>query len=458
MNDLTVEKALDFVQSLLEQKGLSMNDNDRRLFPYIWNWNPDVNAAEQYQNIAAEINYSYSYTVNTIQRDHAAHLRRLLKDLLKARITNENLKEVVQREWNRRSQGVYVERPPLENDCYRKIENPLAEMIRIQAPQKMGKSMLVGNIFHKYASDPQKKYLTVQLDFQGERNEVFSNYEKFLQWFCRTISQNLKRQNVNVTDNLPSDAPDEHAQINYYFEDNILKRINNQILVLALRKLDRVFPLDFASNFLSLLRGWYNKGQNDYNWGKLRLILMYSKECQVKFPEGLSPFNVGYRAELREFNNGEISNFAQQHRINLNDDYIEKMMLQVGGHPYLISQIIRKLKTESTQKKESFEKLISSSLTEEFFNQHLDEDIWDKLQSIRYQNSETFYNLTMTTLKNLLENQQVVIEYDEDSEKIYFILDSLGLVKIDRDEKKQDVMKFRNNLYHEYLRNKLPRG
>ena len=447
---ISVEEALNFVQSLLDK---TMNDSNRNTFQGIWIGETNEQLAERLSLSIAE-----PKNLDNINKYYVYELIKLLKLVLGDDLNKDNLKEVVQREWNKRSQGVYVERPPLENDCYREIENPLAGMIRIQAPQKMGKSMLVRKIFHKYASDPQQKYLTERLDFQEERNEVFSNYDKFLQWFCRNISQNLKRENVNVSDDWPSDAPDEHAQINCYFEDNILKKINNQILVLALRKIDRVFPLDFASDFLSLLRGWYNKGQNNSNWGKLRLILMYSKECQVKFPEGLSPFNVGYRAELREFNKGEISNFAQQHRINLNDDYIEKMMLQVGGHPYLISKIITKLKTELHQEKEGFEKVISStSLTEELFKQHLDDDIWNKLKLIRDQNSETIYNLTMTTLKNLLENQQVAIEYDEDSEKIFFILDSLGLLKIDRDEKKQDVMKFRNNLYREYLRNKLLR-
>lgn len=450
---ITVEEGLKFVQSLLEQKGSPMNDDHRNIFKGIW-------ISETNEQLAERLGLCTKNPKNLVNIDkhYVYKLIKLLK-VLGEDIRRNNLKEVVQREYNNHKQKleIYVERPPLEKYCYQVIEQPLGGMIRIQAPQRMGKSKLMRKIIYKYACDSEQKYLTVRLDFQDERSEIFSNYDRFLQWFFRNISQNLQQQNVNFSDNWLTDGPDEHSKINYSFSENILKKINNQILVLALRKIDRVFPLDFASDFLSLLRGWYDKGQdNDSNWGKLKLILMYSKECQVEFPEGLSPFNVGHIAQLREFNKGEISNFAQQNLINLDDDYIEKLMLQVGGHPYLISKIITQLKTESIQEKEGLEKVISStSLIEELFQQHLDEDIWKKLTLIRTQNSDAIYNLTMITLKNLLENQQVVREYDEDSEKVFFILDSLGLVKIDRDEKKQDVMKIRNNLYHEYLSNKL---
>ncbi|MBE9145150.1 AAA-like domain-containing protein [Planktothrix mougeotii] len=439
MNEtISVAQALNFVQSLLEQKGLSMNESDRRLFPYIFNWNPDVNAGEQFQTIANVINYS----ANTLQNDHSYKLRKLLKEVFDAPITNENLKEVVQREWNRRSpgvQGICVERQRLQNKCYNAIEQR-GNILRIRAPRKMGKTMLLKKILD-YVHN--KQYLTVLLNFR--LSEDIADFSEFLQWFCNSVIQKLQRQleinNVDVSAYWQSAKGNNYAKIDSYFDKNIFSKINNKVLVLVLLNVDLVFPCDFAPSFLTLLRSWHETGQLDDDWGKLRLVLVHSTESYVKLDKEKSPFNVGDIPELIDFTKLEIDNLARQHDIQLSDQKVVEIMSQVGGHPYLIEQIITELGSEmKIQKKQfNFAQFISLENLVQIFKQHL-ERIWDDLEQSKSS------NLMITTLRGLVEgNEPVSIE----DKKLFFLLDSLGLVT-----KQDNRVDFRNNLYRYYFNQK----
>ena len=81
----------------------------------------------------------------------------------------------------------YVERPPIEANCYETITQP-AGLIRIKAPQQMGKSSLMARIRH-YST--QQGYETVYLNFKLIDSEFVSSLDQFLQWFCANISDAL---------------------------------------------------------------------------------------------------------------------------------------------------------------------------------------------------------------------------------------------------------------------------
>ncbi|MGL4501113.1 MAG: AAA-like domain-containing protein, partial [Planktothrix sp.] len=57
---------------------------------------------------------------------------------------------------------LYIERPPIETDCYQALIRPTA-LIRIKAPRQMGKSSLMHRILH-YGT--QQGYHTACLNFQ----------------------------------------------------------------------------------------------------------------------------------------------------------------------------------------------------------------------------------------------------------------------------------------------------
>jgi hypothetical protein len=88
------------------------------------------------------------------------------------------------------SQNIYIERPPIEVKCYQEILQP-GVLIRIKAPQKMGKSWLLENLL---SYTREQGYQTVKLDLQQAENSILDNLKTFLQWVCVDVSDSLEIQ------------------------------------------------------------------------------------------------------------------------------------------------------------------------------------------------------------------------------------------------------------------------
>ena len=236
------------------------------------------------------------------------------------------------------SSPFYVDRPPIEADCYRAIAQPSA-LIRIKAPRQMGKSSLMARILH-HAS--QHGHRTVSITFQEAESDVFAELTGFLQWFCATVADSL-------------DLPDQLEQrwsgplgtkqkCSKYFANYILPSLNGP-LTLGLDEVDLVFQYsEIAASFFALLRAW-NEKRNDPLWQRLRLVITHSKEVYVPLKINESPFNVGLAEELPEFTPAQVDELATRHGLHLGND-IEPLMQMLGGHPYLIRLALYHLATQ----------------------------------------------------------------------------------------------------------------
>jgi hypothetical protein len=71
----------------------------------------------------------------------------------------------------------YIDRPPIEDECYDTIDRPGA-LIRIKAPRQMGKSSLMQRVLHHSKQLNQK---TACLNFQSADAEYLDNIDLFLQ-------------------------------------------------------------------------------------------------------------------------------------------------------------------------------------------------------------------------------------------------------------------------------------
>lgn len=70
----------------------------------------------------------------------------------------------------------YIERPPIEEKCYKAIVQPGA-LIRIKAPQRMGKTLLLEKILDH---SRQQGYETVKLDLKLADNSTLTDLKTFL--------------------------------------------------------------------------------------------------------------------------------------------------------------------------------------------------------------------------------------------------------------------------------------
>lgn len=366
----------------------------------------------------------------------------LLKEIREYYIVNGYFSQSPQMERPRftdinQANDLYIERPPLEDLCYQEIKRR-GMIIRIRSPHNMGRSMLLEKIF-KYAEE--QDYLTALLNFR-DTYEVISNYSTLLQWVCNSVNRELGLENIDARNYWESKSSNlDNNNIDEYFHYNILNKINKKALVLALYNIDLVFPFDFASKFITLLRSWHESAKIRDNWGKLRFILLYSTECYVELSVEQSIFKgVGRGFTLDDFTNQQIFDLASQYGVQLDDNQIHKIMAEVGGHPYLINGIIAYLQASNNQNN-SFDKMINS--LEELFEEHLD-DIWNKLSQ-----KSKISELMIEKIRLLLTGDQSI---NSGEEKIVFLLDSLGLVK-----EQDNRVDFCNNLYRKYLNQKISR-
>lgn len=321
--------------------------------------------------------------------------------------------------------SIYVERPPIESRCYELISRPGAILI-IKAPRQMGKSSLLRKIL-EYAEN--QNYATAIIDLQLAENDVLRDSNKFLRWFCLTITQELGI--ISKLDNFwKNDFFSSNLLCTNYFEDYLLPQINTEF-VLAIDETDSLFLYpNRAQDFFSLLRAWNQRAYLKGQWKKLRIVMVSSGnflEFSVIHSSPLS--NVGYNIELPEFNANQIDNLAQHYGLDWEEIQTQKLMAMVGGHPYLVTKALECIKNENI----TLEYLLQTAPTDAgIYRSHLEQHF--------------------LTLQNYPELAKAFAEVVNSTEPIRlkaeltYKLNSMGLVKL----KGNDVIP-RCNFYRQYF-------
>ena len=321
----------------------------------------------------------------------------------------------------------YVERPPIESSCYETTLRP-GSLLRIKAPKRMGKTLLIDKILHQAA---QQKYRTVRLSLLLADGAVLTSLDKFLRWFCVVVCKQLR---------LPTQLDDfweEGLGSNYnctmYFEDYLLPKINSP-LVLALDEVDRIFSYpEIAEDFFAMLRAWHEEARSRAIWKKLRLVVAHSTEVYIPLNINRSPFNVGVPIELPELTPEQVQDLAKRQGLNWDTSQVMELMSLVGGHPYLVQRAIYYL----TRSEITFEQLLQTAYTEAgIYSDHLRGHLWNLQQ----------HSELATAMKKVVSaTSPVQLETME-----AFKLQSLGLVQLYGNE-----VKPRCDLYARYFCDRL---
>ncbi|MEG5066487.1 AAA-like domain-containing protein [Microcoleus sp. B3-A4] len=349
------------------------------------------------------------------QRDRLIALFALYKpdsvsDKLKANcgISPENPEKV---------ESYYVERD-CEDQCYDKILEKGA-LIRIKAPQKMGKTLLVDKILDRAS---QEGYKTALLSFEEADSEVLGDYRKLLQWLCVTLGDLLELEN-KLGEHWDDSLGGINPNVTKYLERYLFKDFS-QPLVLVLEKVDLVFEqATFNIDFCRLLRGWNDAAKrNDRRsaiWQKIRLIVVHATEVYSSLDINSSPLaGVGLTVPLPDFTPEKVQQLAGQYRHNwLSTDDIQQLMKMFGGYPYLVQAAFAYLQTPQS----SLTKLLEISPTEQSpFINHLRE-LLAKLK-LCPELAEVYREVVTKTQPAMLETNQI------------FKLESMGLVRVEHND------------------------
>ena len=425
---MDVEAAIALADQLISEKtGKSMNDLQRIVFRGAWQ---GKSFTEIYQDCSDRCGLDH------LMRNVGPELWKLLSEATGMKVTKNHLQGVFEKVKGEiadaESSGYYVERSSCESDCYREILKPGA-LIRIRAPQEMGKTWLMEKILAHARSNG---YRTQIFSFELCDSTILKDLNKFSQWFCASVAQAI---------GLPNKLFDYWMDIfgcNYnstlYFENYLLPEIHSPF-VLALDKVDVVFEHPaIATDFCALLRGWNQRAtQGDHVgaiWKKLRLIIVHSTEVYGNLDINHSPLaGVGLVAKLPEFDRAQVQELIDQYAADLTETQIDELMALVGGHPSLIQQTLK----EVTTQKLTLETLLESSATEtSIYRDHLRRH-WGQLQQQK--------DLAIAFKQVLNSDNPIQLDPLQ-----AFKLESMGLVQLERNS----VMP-RCELYRQYFSDRL---
>ncbi len=223
----------------------------------------------------------------------------------------------------------YVERPPIETRARAAIAKPGA-LLCIKAPRQMGKTALL-NQLHQAAR--QRGYDSLTIDFQTVDRRLWGDLDRFLQWFCASVSRRL-----GLPERLSESWDDifgSKDNCTAYWEEQILAT-REQPLFLGLDAVDACFQApELAADLLGLLRAWPEEAKNRPRWQKLRLALVYATEIYLPMDANQSPFNVGVPLELSDFTAAQARELAQRYGLAAALD-LEPLRQSIGGQPYLL--------------------------------------------------------------------------------------------------------------------------
>ncbi|QIR40782.1 CHAT domain-containing protein [Tolypothrix sp. PCC 7910] len=268
--------------------------------------------------------------------------------------------------------NIYIKRPPIEEKCHKAILQPGA-LIRIKAPQKMGKTLLLEKLLD-YAR--QQGYQTAKLDLKLADSSAIADLKTFLQWLCINVSDSLELE--AKLDEYWQDTMGLNTSCTRYFQKYLLSVIDSPI-VLAIDNFERLFKCEnIFSEFCLLLRSWYETAKQGDRmgkiWKKLRLVVVNSTETYPTLDTNRSPFNVGLAIELPEFNQQQIEEMVKEHELDrhLGEQGLNQLMGLLGGHPYLLQETLSNLKNQEI----TLEEILTLAPTEQgIFSHHLREQL-----------------------------------------------------------------------------------
>lgn len=222
---------------------------------------------------------------------------------------------------------LYLKPTQLDRACD-VIRQPGA-LLRIKSPLGMGKSSLALRVL---ASAKLEGHRAVTVDLKLTSRQQFQDLNRFSQWFCTAVGRTLgiPTKMTEFWDDIfgPNDNCTD------YFQSHVL---TGSPLTLMLDNFDRIFDYpDIEVDFCGLLRGWHEKAKSDPQWGRLRLIIVYSQESFVPKDINQSPFNVGVPIELGPWTLEQVVDLAGRYGLSLSPEQQDWVMALTGGHPELV--------------------------------------------------------------------------------------------------------------------------
>jgi len=197
----------------------------------------------------------------------------------------------------------------------------------------------------------------LQLARDGGARVVLTDFQKLNATHLKSVDTLFLTLAEWIADQLDLDPPEEStwgtrrgpsANFERYLRRHVLAKLDTPLLW-GLDEVDRLFSCDFASEVFGLFRSWHNERALDpaAPWSRLTLAIAYATEAHLFITDiNQSPFNVGTRLSLADFDTDQVAELNRRYGSPLRDNTeLLRFYRLVSGHPYLVRKGLHELAT-----------------------------------------------------------------------------------------------------------------
>jgi serine/threonine protein kinase len=237
--------------------------------------------------------------------------------------------------------GFYVVRQA--DDDFQSALHRHDTIVLVRGARQMGKTSLLARGVQKTRTEGTRVVLT---DFQELNVSQFTSPDSFYLALGDSLADQLELEVVlrDVWDSRRG----PNMNFDRYLRHDVLGQIDTH-LVWAMDEVDRLFTCNFSGDVFGLFRAWHNKRSLDPKgpWSKLTLAIAYATEAHLFITDlNQSPFNVGTRLSLDDFNPDQVADLNRRYGTPIRvPAELARFNSLLNGQPYLVRRGLYELAT-----------------------------------------------------------------------------------------------------------------
>jgi hypothetical protein len=219
----------------------------------------------------------------------------------------------------------------------------------IKGCRQSGKSSLLARLHHRAV---EASLQSCYLHFQDLDQTSFQSSESLLRELARMIAEELELE-LDPDEFWESSSKRRGPKqvLTTFLEDRVLAPSGTGVQLLF-DEVDKAFGFpQIRDELFSMIRAWHERRQRagaKSPWKKLRLVIAHATDPTLWIEDlAQSPFNVGLRMTLQDFDEQQITDLNLKHGKPLaSPEEVKRLMNLVGGHPHLVRIALYMLVTE----------------------------------------------------------------------------------------------------------------
>lgn len=218
------------------------------------------------------------------------------------------------------------------DDEFRQAIARRTSIVLVKGPRQVGKSSLLARAL----DDARRSRSSVAFtDVQALGSDDLRSPMSVYQALGRSIAEQIKV--TSSIEDIWNDSDSPNTNFSRYVR-TILGGHNH--VVWGLDEVDRLVGTEYSTDVFGLFRSWHNRRALDpaAPWGRLTLAIAYATEAHMLIADvNQSPFNVGVRVTLEDFDVREVGALNALHgSLVVGDADSNRLTSLVGGSPYLL--------------------------------------------------------------------------------------------------------------------------